>query len=97
MSILGNVELAKDLDERLVSHISRGNEKASSIIKEFHMEEIARIRTYMSSFIYDLSNARELNALFHLAVSELNINLCDLLIPGVNVVSKKEDVTRLAI
>ncbi len=96
MGICGDIDIAKELDEKLVNHISRGNMKAYEIIKEFHMEEVRCIRTYMASLLYDLSNPRELNALFHTAVRELGINLTDLLIPGLKIVSDKEEAIKLA-
>lgn len=90
--------IAKDLEARIASHISRGNEKAYQIIREYHMDEIIKIRDYMMSFIKDnITNPWILNQYFHMAVSELNINLVDLLTPGTKVISDNEKNVRLAI
>ncbi len=88
----------KELDHRICSHISRGNNKAYEIIANYHMDEISRIRNYMldvlhGDFFYD---ARALNTSFHMAVSSLGINLADLLNENVTVVSDKKVVSRLA-
>lgn len=90
--------IAKDLDDRISSHISRGNEKAYQIIRKYHMDEVVQIREYMLPFINDnITNPWLLNQYFHMAVSELNINLVDLLTPGTKVISDNEKNVRLAI
>ena len=91
------VEMAYDLDTRIASHISRGNMSALKIIKEFHMEEVRQIRDFMLSLVYDLNNPRELNFVFNRAIVELGINISDLLVPGIKLVSEKEDTIRLAV
>lgn len=90
--------IAKDLEVRIASHISRGNLTALKIITDYHMDEVRQIRDYMLTFVKDsLNNPWALNQYFHMAVSELNINLLDLLTPGTKVVSEKEESIRLAI
>lgn len=90
-------QLAKDLEFRIASHISRGNMNALKVITEYHMNEVRQIRDYMLSFVSDsLNNPWALNQYFHMAVSELKINLVDLLVPGTKVVSSKEESLRIA-
>lgn len=90
-------QLAKDLEVRIASHISRGNMNALKIITEYHMEEVRQIRDYMLSFVKDsINNPWALNQYFHMAVAELKINLVDLLVPGTKVVSSKEESLRIA-
>lgn len=90
-------QLAQDLEFRIASHISRGNLKALNIITEYHMEEVRQIRDYMLSFVKDsLSNPWALNQYFHMALSELKINLVDLLVPGTKIVSQKEEIAKIA-
>lgn len=90
-------QIAKDLEFRIASHISRGNLNALNIITKYHMEEVRQIRDYMLSFVNDsINNPWLLNQYFHMAVSELKINLVDLLTPGTKVVSQKEEAVRIA-
>ena len=88
-----------DLDNRICSHISRGSKKAYEIITTYHMGEVAKIRDFMldvlhTEFFYD---ARALNNAFHMAVSELGINLESLLREGTPVVTINKRVARLAV
>ena len=72
--------VANDLDNRIISHISRGNMKAYNIIVENHMEEIRSIRNYMMRILNDcIYDARQLNQCFYKAIADLKINLVDLL------------------
>ena len=89
-------QIAKDLEFRIASHISRGNMNALKIITEYHMEEVRQIRDYMLSFVKDsINNPWALNQYFHMAVAELKINLVDLLVPGTKVVNVKEEAVRI--
>ena len=91
------VEMASDLDVRIVDHISRGNKEAYNTICLYHMDEIIKIRNYMMDLLRDsYYDARMLNQCFHMAVSEFRINLQDLLVPGTKIVRDKEEVVRLA-
>ena len=38
----------------------------------------------------------QLNQYFHMALSELKINLVDLLVPGTKIVSQKEEIAKIA-
>lgn len=90
--------LAQELDFRIANYVSRGNMEALVIIRKYHMTEISQIRDYMMPFVRDsFNNPRELNRFFYSAVSELNIKLEDLLVPGVTVVSEKEDNVSIAL
>lgn len=87
-----------ELDNRICSHISRGNKAVYDIISTYHMKEIAQIRDFMldvlhTDFFYD---ARALNNAFHMAVSELGINLESLLKADTKVVSTKAASVRVA-
>lgn len=95
-NILEN-QIATDLEVRIASHISRGNMNALKVITEYHMDEVRQIRDYMLSFVKDnVNNPWALNQYFHMAVSELKINLVDLLIPGTKIISEKENAVKLA-
>ena len=88
----------KELDHRICSHISRGNDKAYKIISTYHMLEVSQIRDFMldvlhADFFYD---ARALNTAFHMAVSSLGINLTSLLSEQVQLVSTNKQVARVA-
>ena len=97
MENIVETQIAKDLEVRIASHISRGNRNALEIIKEYHMDEVRQIRDYMLSFVKDsLNNPWTLNQYFNMAVIELNINLVDLLTPGTKVVSSNKEATKLA-
>ena len=90
-------QIANDLEFRIASHISRGNLNALKVITEYHMEEVRQIRDYMLSFVKDgLNNPWALNQYFHMAISELKINLVDLLTPGTKIVSQKENTAKIA-
>ena len=89
-------EVQKELDHRICSHISRGSKKAYEVISTYHMTEVSKIRDYMldvlhGDFFYD---ARALNNAFHMAVSELGINLETLLREGTPVVAINKRVAR---
>lgn len=88
-----------DLDNRICSHISRGNMEAYRIISTYHMSEIYRIRDYILDVLHTdyLYDARALNAAFHMAISELGINLESLLKEGTQIVSSKKQVIRLSL
>lgn len=88
-----------DLDERICSHISRGNKKAYEIISKYHMREIAKIRNYMLDVLHTdyLYDARALNATFHMAIAELGVNLEMLLTETVQVVSTNKKAAKLAV
>ena len=89
--------LANDLEHRICSHISRGNDKAYQIIATYHMKEIKEIRKYMSDVLSgEYYDPRTLNVAFHMAVSALNINLSSLLSEDVQVVSDIKGTSKLA-
>lgn len=89
-------QIAQELEFRIANHISRGNLNALNVITKYHMEEVRQIRDYMLSFVEDsINNPWVLNQYFHMAVSELKINLVDLVIPCTKV-NKKEEAVRLA-
>ncbi|MGN1370843.1 MAG: hypothetical protein ACI4XM_00980 [Candidatus Coprovivens sp.] len=86
--------LAEDLDMRIANHISNGNVIALNNVKSYHMEEVRKIRSYMLSFIDDISNPWLLNQYFHAAVSELNINLQELITPSTTLIIDKKAVRK---
>lgn len=83
--------VANDLDERIISHIARGNDNAIAIIKGYHMAEIGQIRDFMLEFLDDCNNPWLLNQYFNMAVIALKINLVDLLDVNTKVVSSLEE------
>ena len=92
------VGIISDLDERIISHISRGNSVAYENIVLYHLDDIRKIRTYMldilrDSYFYD---ARMLNQCFHMAISEHKINVNDLLLTGTKIVAENKDVIKIA-
>lgn len=74
-------KFAIKLDNTLLTVISRGVMKDLEIIKKYHMDEVRNIRDYMMCFVDATSGPYQLNQCFHSALSELNINLMDLLMP----------------
>ena len=77
--------IAMELEKRIINHVARYNDDYLSIVKEYHMDEIKQIRAYMMQFIGDcIEDARMLNASFHHALIDLDINATDLLIPKMN-------------
>ena len=77
--------IAMELEKRIINHVARYNDDYLSIVKEYHMDEIKQIRAYMMQFIGDfIGDARMLNASFHHALIDLDINATDLLLPKMN-------------
>jgi hypothetical protein len=85
--------IAKELEDRIISHVARYNQDYQNIVKEYHMDEIRQIRTYMMRIVGDcLSDARILNACFHKAIEELGIDVNKLVLP---VKSEKVSYSRI--
>lgn len=79
--------IAKELEDRIITHVARYNQDYFNIVREYHMDEIRQIRTYMMRIVGDcLGDARVLNASFHNALVDLGIELNDLLLPRKKVV-----------
>lgn len=82
--------VAKDLENRIVNHLSHNNEEMMQVVRMYHMQEVDSIRKYMMRILGGyINDARLLNASFYSALKDLNIDWNDLLKP-VKIVERKE-------
>ena len=90
--------IAKDLEDRIVSHLTQNNEEMMQVVRMYHMQEVASIRQYMMRVLDGyINDARMLNASFHSALRDLNINWNDLLKPVKRVERKEAVIIRRAV
>lgn len=90
--------IANDLEDRIVSHLTQNNEEMMQVVRMYHMQEVASIRQYMMRVLDGyINDARMLNASFHSALIDLNINWNDLLKPVKRVEKKEAVVMRRAV
>ena len=76
------ISFAKDLEDKILTHIAHYNDDYINIIRKYHMDEVRSIRSYMSDIIGDtFADARLLNYSFHKAIIDLGIDLNGLLLP----------------
>lgn len=88
-------EVAKELENRICSHITRNDIESLKVLKSYHMEEVRSIRDYMMNLVGDsLHDARALNRCFHMALADLQINIADLFLPKT---TKKQTSYKVAI
>ena len=74
--------IAKELEDRIISHVSRYNQDYFEIVRQYHMDEVRQIRTYMMRLIGDcISDARALNASFNSALIDLGIDVNKMILP----------------
>ena len=74
--------IAKELEDRIISHVSRYNQDYFEIVRQYHMDEVRQIRTYMMRLIGDcISDARVLNASFNSALIDLGIDVNKMILP----------------
>jgi len=90
--------IANVLEDRIVSHLTQNNEEMMQVVRMYHMQEVASIRQYMMRVLGGyIGDARMLNASFHSALRDLNINWNDLLKPVKRVEKKEAVVMRRAV
>lgn len=90
--------IANVLEDRIVSHLTQNNEEMMQVVRMYHMQEVASIRQYMMRVLDGyIGDARMLNASFHSALRDLNINWNDLLKPVKRVEKKEAVVMRRAV
>ena len=90
MELDSEMAIAKELEERIVNHLTQSNQEMMKVVRMYHMNEVGKIRDYMMTVLGGcISDARMLNASFHSALSELGINWNDLLKP-VKITAKRE-------
>lgn len=90
--------MAKDLEDRIVSHLTHNNEEMMQVVRMYHMQEVDSIREYMMKILNGyFGDARLLNASFYSALRDLNINWNDLLIPVKRVERKETTYGRVMI
>lgn len=88
-------EIAKELENRICSHITRNDIESLRVLRSYHMEEVRCIRDYMMNLVGDsLHDARALNRCFHMALADLQINVADLFLPKT---TKKQTSYKVAI
>lgn len=90
--------IQNELDNRICTHVARGNKVAYDIVRTYHMSEIAQIRSYMLDVLPSdsLCDARQLNYAFNMAVIELGVNLELLLKENTQVIGNNEQNVKLA-
>ena len=70
--------IEKELEERIVNHLTQNNEEMMQVVRMYHMQEVDSIRQYMMRVLGGyINDARMLNATFHSALRDLNINWND--------------------
>lgn len=90
--------IEKELEERIVNHLTQNNEEMMQVVRMYHMQEVASIRQYMMRVLGGyINDARMLNASFHSALRDLNINWNDLLKPVKRVERKESAIMRRAV
>lgn len=90
--------IANVLEDRIVSHLTQNNEEMMQVVRMYHMQEVDSIRQYMMRVLGGyINDARMLNASFHSALRDLNINWNDLLKPVKRVEKKEAVVMRRAV
>ena len=90
--------IAKDLEDRIVSHLTQNNAEMMQVVRMYHMQEVDSIREYMMRVLNGyINDARMLNASFHSALRDLNINWNDLLKPVKRVERKEAAIMRRAV
>ena len=90
--------IANVLEDRIVSHLTQNNEEMMQVVRMYHMQEVASIRQYMMRVLDGyIGDARMLNASFHSALRDLNINWNDLLKPVKRVETKEAAIMRRAV
>lgn len=72
----GQSEINREILMRLVANnAARGNNKLLENIKKYHLDDISRICDYIMSILGgSIIDARVLNACYHQALTELNID-----------------------
>ena len=90
--------IAKELEERIVNHLTQNNAEMMQVVRMYHMQEVASIRQYMMRVLGGyIGDARMLNASFHSALRDLNINWNDLLKPVKRIEKREAVVMRRAV
>lgn len=90
--------IEKELEERIVNHLTQNNEEMMQVVRMYHMQEVDSIRQYMMRVLDGyINDARMLNASFHSALRDLNINWNDLLKPVKRVERKESAIMRRAV
>jgi hypothetical protein len=90
--------IEKELEERIVNHLTQNNEEMMQVVRMYHMQEVDSIRQYMMRVLGGyINDARMLNASFHSALRDLNINWNDLLKPVKRVERKESAIMRRAV
>jgi hypothetical protein len=90
--------IEKELEERIVNHLTQNNAEMMQVVRMYHMQEVASIRQYMMRVLDGyINDARMLNASFHSALRDLNINWNDLLKPVKRVERKESAIMRRAV
>ena len=90
--------IEKELEERIVNHLTQNNEEMMQVVRMYHMQEVDSIRQYMMRVLNGyINDARMLNASFYSALRDLNINWNDLLKPVKRVERKEAAIMRRAV
>jgi hypothetical protein len=90
--------IEKELEERIVNHLTQNNAEMMQVVRMYHMQEVDSIRQYMMRVLGGyINDARMLNASFHSALRDLNINWNDLLKPVKRVERKESAIMRRAV
>ena len=90
--------IAKDLEDRIVSHLTHNNEEMMQVVRMYHMQEVDSIRKYMMRILGGyIGDARLLNASFYSALKDLDIDWNDLLKPVMRVEKKETTYGRVMI
>ena len=97
MELDPEMAIAKELEERIVNHLTQSNQEMMKVVRMYHMNEVAEIRSYMMNVLGGyISDARMLNASFHSALRDLNINWNDLLKPVKRTEKREVAYSRIA-